>query len=315
MGDCPEWAEWPYWERAGWARMDSNHRRRKPTGLQPVSFGHSDTRPIADAPGVAPDASPPQDSTGTRRGQAARQAEQPRAKRRRRGAAVAFGDDPPRIGAEGQGPRKGPAPEARSRGGMVGCGAAPGARRHPPPLICATLATALCPPVRDRIKCALSRAACTTPHSWSDRGRPQPGCGGGGTRLRSAGYPRAGWGQPGSDCRAPGAIATPVASVRVTGGSASRKRVTRHSETRSWKPRSGEESGLGAKRRCGRTRRRLGIVARCLAALGTTRAPTILTLTPLGRRRRSPSVPAGCDPGFSILGFGLGSGTLRPGRP
>lgn len=28
-----------------WARVDSNHRRLTPTGLQPVSFGHSDTRP------------------------------------------------------------------------------------------------------------------------------------------------------------------------------------------------------------------------------------------------------------------------------
>ena len=32
-------------ERKDWARLDSNQRRRKPTGLQPVSFGHSDTRP------------------------------------------------------------------------------------------------------------------------------------------------------------------------------------------------------------------------------------------------------------------------------
>ena len=33
-------------EMQAWARMDSNHRRHKPTGLQPVSFGHSDTRPM-----------------------------------------------------------------------------------------------------------------------------------------------------------------------------------------------------------------------------------------------------------------------------
>lgn len=39
-GDGKEWRE-----EKDWARLDSNQRRRKPTGLQPVSFGHSDTRP------------------------------------------------------------------------------------------------------------------------------------------------------------------------------------------------------------------------------------------------------------------------------
>jgi len=138
----------------------------------------------------------------------ARQAEQPRAKRRRRGAAVALRDEPPSIGAEGQGPRKGPAPEARPRGGMAGCGAAPGARRRPPPLLLSH--------IPGGIKRAPPRAACTTPVSSSDRRRPRPGWGGGGTRLRSAGHPRPGWGQPGSDYRAPGAIAISGASVRVT---------------------------------------------------------------------------------------------------
>ena len=32
--------------KGNWARLDSNQRRCEPTGLQPVSFGHSDTRPV-----------------------------------------------------------------------------------------------------------------------------------------------------------------------------------------------------------------------------------------------------------------------------
>ena len=36
--------------RGHWARVDSNHRRHTPTGLQPVSFGHSDTRPAGKLP-------------------------------------------------------------------------------------------------------------------------------------------------------------------------------------------------------------------------------------------------------------------------
>ncbi len=58
-------------KRLEWARLDSNQRRHKPTGLQPVSFGHSDTRPNArhySTPVGKPRAAPQVDAKPLRAG-------------------------------------------------------------------------------------------------------------------------------------------------------------------------------------------------------------------------------------------------------